>query len=373
MHPLLRQKSHVVSRAETCALIDRLANNLINISDDTGEFILKLEDGREIDTKGWAGWEWTHGIGLYGLLKYHGLTRDETAKQIIDTWFADRLAEGTPTKNINTVAPFLTLAHLYESERRADWLPYLEEWAEWVMYTMPRTQEGGLQHIVYNKVNNEQMWDDTLMMSVLPLAKIGLVLDRPHYIEEAKFQFLTHIQYLMDPKSGLWFHGWTFEGNHNFADALWARGNAWITIAIPEFIDMLKLPQGDPIRKHLVSTLQRQAAALKETQDPQTGMWHTILDDPSSYVEASATAGFAYGLLKAVRLRYLDESYAPVAEAAVAAVIENISDDGELQNVSFGTPMGDTLDFYKQIPRTSMPYGQAMAMLCLSEYLRTYI
>ena len=57
----------------------------------------------------------------------------------------------------------------------------------------------------------------------------------------------------------------------------------------------------------------------------------------------------------------------------MAAVIENISDDGELQNVSFGTPMGDTLDFYKQIPRTSMPYGQAMAMLCLSEYLRTYI
>jgi len=373
MDPLLRQKDHFVSRAGVCELIDRLTVNLINIKDETGEFILKLEDGREIDTKGWAGWEWTHGIGLYGLLKYYEQTRNQMAKTVIDEWFADRLAEGTPTKNINTMAPFLTLACLYEQQGNMAWRPYLEEWAEWVMYTMPRTQAGGLQHIVYNKLNREQMWDDTLMMTVLPLAKIGLVLDRPEYVEEAKFQFLTHIQYLMDTRTGLWFHGWTFEGNHNFADALWARGNSWVTIAIPEFIDMLGLKADDPVRQHLLSTLQRQAAALAQMQDSQSGMWHTLLDDPDSYVEASATAGIAYGLLKAVRLRYLDASFAPVAEKAVRAVVDNINPKGELLNVSFGTPMGHDLDFYKQIPRTSMPYGQAMAMLCLSEYLRTYI
>ena len=54
-------------------------------------------------------------------------------------------------------------------------------------------------------------------------------------------------------------------------------------------------------------------------------------------------------------------------------VIDNINPEGELLNVSFGTAMGHDFDFYKQIARTSMPYGQAMAMLCLSEYLRTYI
>ena len=40
-----------------------------------------------------------------------------------------------------------------------------------------------MQHIIFNDENHQQMWDDTLMMSVLPLAKIGLVLDRPHYVE----------------------------------------------------------------------------------------------------------------------------------------------------------------------------------------------
>lgn len=40
--------------------------------------------------------------------------------------------------------------------------------------------------------------------------------------------------------------------------------------------------------------------------------------------------------------------------------------------MSFGTGMGSDLDFYRRIPLTSMPYGQAMAILCLAEYLRTY-
>ncbi|WP_339718358.1 glycoside hydrolase family 88/105 protein [Marinomonas primoryensis] len=372
MHELLREKKHVVSRNQVVETIDLLTHNLINIEDTTGDFLLRLEDGRVIDTKGWAGWEWTHGIGLYGLFKYWQITNNPDTLKIIHDWFDQRLSEGTPTKNINTVAPFLTLACLHERTPKESWIPYLEEWAEWVMYEMPRVQEGGLQHIVYNSVNHNQMWDDTLMMSVLPLAKIGKLLNKPDYVEEAKYQFLTHIQYLMDTKSGLWFHGWTFEGNHNFAEALWARGNSWITIVIPEFIELLDLAENDPIRRFLLSVLERQVKALSELQHCD-GLWHTLLDDSSSYLEASASAGFAYGILKAVRKRYLSKDYLPVAEKAIQAVCNNIDDQGELQNTSFGTAMGEDLAYYKNIKITSMPYGQAMAILCLSEYLRRYI
>lgn len=372
LHPLLQQKKHIVTRDEVVRLIGRLTDNLVNIEDTTGEFLLRLEDGRVIDTKGWAGWEWTHGIGLYGLFKYYQLTSDPKAMAVIRDWFEARLAEGTPTKNINTVCPFLTLACLHELTPNHAWVPYLDTWAEWVMHEMPRTREGGLQHIVYNNVNDQQMWDDTLMMSVLPLAKIGMLLGRPQYVEEAKYQFLIHTQYLADRETGLWFHGWTFDGNHNFAKALWARGNSWITIAIPEFIELVGLPEGDALRKHLISTLKRQAATLARHQDA-SGLWHTLIDDEGSYLEASATAGFAYGLMKAVRKRYIGPDYLPVAEKAVRGVIGNISEDGELQQVSFGTAMGSDLDFYRNIALTSMPYGQAMAILCLSEYLRSYI
>ena len=216
------------------------------------------------------------------------------------------------------------------------------------------------------------MWDDTLMMSVLPLAKIGLLFDRPHYVEEAKRQFLVHIKYLADRKTGLWFHGWTFLERHHFAEALWARGNCWVTIAIPEILDMLDLPEGDAFRTFLLDALAAQVRTLAEHQD-ESGLWHTLIVDPSSYLEASATAGFAYGILKAVRKRYLPAEYEQVAIRAIRAVLANIDETGELQQVSFGTAMGDTMQFYKDIPLTSMPYGQSLAICALAEFMRTYI
>ena len=364
--------AHDIAYSTIRTSIDKLINNLVNITDDSGEFLLKLDDGRIIDTKGWNDWEWTHGIGLYGLMKYWDITGDDSAKVIIEDWFKNRFAAGTPTKNVNTMSPFLTLAYMQERSGNRSYLPYLDVWAEWIMDGIPRTEENGIQHIVFNSVNYQQMWDDTLMMSVLPLAKIGLLLDRPHYVEEAKRQFMLHIKYLADRKTGLWFHGWTFDGRHNFADALWARGNCWVTIAIPEFIELLDLPADDGLRMFLLETLEAQVKALVKTQH-KDGLWHTLLDDPDSYLEASAAAGFAYGILKAVRKGYLDSKYENCAIKAIKAVLANVDDSGELQQVSFGTPVFDDLQGYRDIPLTSMPYGQSMAILAFVEFMNRYI
>jgi unsaturated rhamnogalacturonyl hydrolase len=159
-------------------------------------------------------------------------------------------------------------------------------------------------------MHKNQLWDDTLMMSVIPLTRIGILLDRPHYIQEALYQFLLHIQYLVDTDTGLWYHGWEFtpsnpksKGN-NFAKALWARGNCWITVSIPIFLEVMgeRLPENDPIRKFLISTYRRQIDALIPLQDKKSGLWHTLLVDPSSYVETSASAGFAAGILAGIRM-----------------------------------------------------------------------
>jgi unsaturated rhamnogalacturonyl hydrolase len=93
-------------------------------------------------------------------------------------------------KNVNTMSPLLTAAYLH-GKGLDDYMAHLDAWAEWVMYEMPRTEEQGLQHITYLVDNYQQLWDDTLMMTVLPLTKIGLVLQRKEYIEEAKRQFLV--------------------------------------------------------------------------------------------------------------------------------------------------------------------------------------
>lgn len=211
------------------------------------------------------------------------------------------------------------------------------------------------------------------MMSVLPLAKIGVLLDRPEYIEEAKRQFLIHIKYLVDIRTGLFYHGWTFLERHHFGQALWARGNSWITIAVPEFIELLDLRPGDHLREFLVSTLEQQVAALKRFQDEKNGLWHTLVDDPTSYVEVSGSAGFAFGILKGVRLKYLPREYQEVGLRGLEAVVNNVDEKGSVQNVSFGTPMGDSKDFYRRIKLTSMPYGQAMTLLCVVERMRQFL
>lgn len=279
------------------------------------------------------------------------------------------------------MSPFLTLAYLYEKTGEQTYLPWLDSWAEWAMHDLERTPCDGMQHVTYLTPNTNELWDDTLMMTVMPLAKIGKILNRSAYIEEAKKQFLIHITYLFDPTTGLFFHGWKFDESapggvgHNFARARWARGNSWLTMVIPDFIELLDLPEGDFLRAHLLNVLEAQCKALKRLQDPN-GLWRTLLDVPESegsYVESSATAGFAYGILKAVRKRYIGKEYEEMGLKAVKAVLGKISPEGELLDTSFGTGMGDNLQHYIDIERTSMPFGQAMAMSCLVEYLRVFI
>lgn len=350
--------------------IDLLIENLTTIKDSSGEFILDF-DGLKVDDKSWTIWNWPQGVGLYGIYKNYQITKNPAALKVVTDWFEARMEEGAPPKNVNTMAPLLTMAYLYEDTQDTRYIPYLEQWAEWVMHDMPRTKENGLQHATYGPENKNQLWDDTLMMTVLPLAKIGKLFNRPEYLEEARYQFLIHIKYLMDKKTGLWYHGWTFEGNHNYAEAFWARGNCWLTIAIPEIIEILELSKEDALSKFLLETLEAQVKALAEYQ-ADSGLWHTLIDDPTSYEESSAAAGFAYGILKAVHKNYLPKKYEKVAYQAIEGLLAQIDENGTVQNVSVGTGMGDSLDFYKNIGITAMPYGQSLTVLCLTELLVSY-
>jgi unsaturated rhamnogalacturonyl hydrolase len=126
---------------------------------------------------------------------------------------------------------------------------------------------------------------------------------RADWIDEAQYQYLVHIRYLADRETGLFFHGWSFEGRHNYARARWARGNAWVTVAIPELFAIAP-PKDGVLRRCLIEVLGAQVKALARYQNDE-GMFHTLLDNPASPVEASATAGFGYGVLAGCRLGLL--------------------------------------------------------------------
>ena len=272
---------------------------------------------------------------------------------------------GFPALNVNTVTPFLTMSYVGEYLGSEKYLAPCRESAAWIMAHFPRTREGGFQHMTSDTLNDQELWDDTLFMTVLFLANMGRIEGKREYIEEAQYQFLLHAKYLADRETGLWYHGWTFNGRHNFAGAFWGRGNCWITIAIPEFLGMVDCAPA--VRRMLTELLRAQVESLVKYQD-ESGMWHTVIDDRDSYVETSASCGFAYGILRGVHAGLLDKRYAEAAMKALDPILGYIADDGVVNQVSYGTPMGrESKDFYKKIPIQPMPYGQALAMLLLIE------
>lgn len=312
-------------------------------------------------------WEWPQGVGLFGFWKMFEKSENPKYLEILIRYYKEQFEVGLPTKNVNTTAPLLALAYLYEYTKNEEYKEVCVEWANWLVDELPKTKEGGFQHLTSDTLNKEELWVDTLFMTVLFLAKMGTILDKQEWIEEAKYQFLLHTKYLTDKKTGLWYHGWIFDGGHNFSEALWGRGNSWITVAIPEFLEMI--PCEPSIKRFLTETLRRQVEAMKEYQDI-SGMWHTLLDDPTSYVEASATCGIAYGILKAVKMGLIDKEYLECGNKAIIPILYLIDEKGYLGQVSYGTYMGrESKDYYKQVEIRTMPYGQAMAMLFLHETL----
>ncbi len=347
-----------INKQDVVALIDKVSDRMKSISNTSVDEVCTIGI---IDINNW---EWAQGVGLYGMYMYYKNTNDSKTLQWIIDWVDSNIEKGLPERNINTTAPMLTVAALAYEENQTKYIELCKDWAEWVVNSLPKTKFGGFQHIVSDDENYMQLWDDTLFMTVLFLTRMGVYTNNSSYIEECEHQFLLHTQYLQDTKTGLWYHGWTFDGNHNFADALWGRGNCWITAFVPEFIEIVGSKLS--IKKTLTDVLVAQVESLVKYQN-ENGLWHTLLDDENSYLEVSATAGFAYGMLKAIRMSLLDAEYKSVAVKAAMAVIENIDEDGTVLNVSYGTGMGKILQDYRDIPICPMTYGQSMVAMMLVE------
>jgi unsaturated rhamnogalacturonyl hydrolase len=311
-------------------------------------------------------WDWSQGVGLFSLYLYYKETQNRDVFTYLTDWFDSRIREGLPPKNVNTMCPLLTLSYLYEETRNPEYLRICEEWASYSADEMPRTPEFGITHETIDNANEGELWDDTLYMTALFMGRMGILLAKDHYVQESIRQFLVHLKYLTDKKTGLFFHGWSFREGHNFAEALWGRGNAWYTAGLVDYLDIVKVPLG--VEVFLLSSLERQIQKLTELQRPN-GMWTTLLNDPTSYEETSATAGFAYGILKAVRKGYISEVYKEVGLKALQAVMNKVDAKGAVHGVSYGTRMGRTLQFYREIPICPMPYGQSMTLLMLVESL----
>jgi unsaturated rhamnogalacturonyl hydrolase len=128
------------------------------------------------------------------------------------------------------------------------------------------------------------------------------------------------------------------------------------------------LPKKDPQYKQLQAIARRLGHGLESTQDAD-GLWHTVLDDPKSYAECSATAMFVYGILKLSRLNAWPHSADARAAKAWKAINQRYVQDGVVGGVSAGTgPRGR--EAYNRIAVGTETWGTGAYLLAASEIER---
>ncbi|MDO4294874.1 MAG: glycoside hydrolase family 88 protein [bacterium] len=368
----------VVDKKELIKKLDLVIDKLMNLDGPANEDELK-EGGEAIGffkrDFGISEWDWPQGVGLYGLLKVMKSLNREDYKEFLCNWFKNNIEQGLPSRNINTTTPLLTLVELNESVQDKEFEKLCMNWAEWLMRCLPRTEERGFQHVTSAngdrqgvRLNENEMWIDTLFMTVLFLNRMGQKYQRQEWIDESIHQVLMHIKYLYDKESGLFYHGWTFNERNNFGAIFWCRGNSWFTAGILEYIEMFHGSMNAGVKEYVIDTYKAQVRALKKLQS-KSGLWHTVLNDASSYEEVSGSAAIAAGILKGIKLGILDDSYLECANRAVAAIMKNVAEDGTVLNVSGGTGMGYDADHYKNILIAPMAYGQSLTILAFAEAL----
>lgn len=359
--------------------LDLVIDKLTNLDGPENEEELAANGGESIGyfkrDFGIREWDWPQGVGLYGLIKVMKCLNRKQYREFLYQWFKDNLEQGLGSRNINTTAPLLTLVELNEYYKEEEFERLCLDWADWLMTCLPRTEERGFQHVTSSngdrlgvRLNENEMWIDTLFMTVLFLNKMGHNYNRRDWIDESIHQVLIHMKYLCDKKTGLFYHGWTFNGRHNFGGIFWCRGNSWFTAGILEFIDMFEGKMNAGVKEIIVDTYKAQVKEMRKLQS-DSGLWHTILDDPTSYEEVSGSAAIAAGILKGIQMGILSDEYLECADKAVLAVMDNISPDGTVLHVSGGTGMGNDREHYKNILIAPMAYGQSLTILALVKAL----
>ena len=198
----------------------------------------------------------------------------------------------------------------------------------------PRTSEGGFWH---KQIYPQQMWLDGLYMAGPFYAEYARTFGEPAAFDDVAKQFLLVARHTRDARTGLMYHGWDAAKTQKWADTatglsanFWGRAVGWYMVAAVEVLDYL--PKSHPDRATIIATLGDVAEAVARVQDPVTGLWWQVLDEPNragNYLEASASSMFVYALAKAARLGYVDARFRATATRGFDGLVRHLVKPGE--------------------------------------------
>lgn len=231
----------------------------------------------------------------------------------------------------------------------------IERYIDHVYKKQYRLADGTLARI---RPHYNTVWLDDMYMGIPCLAWYGKLMEKQGktteaaaFYDEAVKQIRLFREKMWIPNAtaggGLFRHGWVEEMNpHPFFP--WGRANGWAVLTMCEVLDVL--PANHPGRDEVLTLLRSHIAGLCSVQD-KTGFWHQLLNDPSTYLETSATAIYAYCIAHAICEGWIDAlAYGAQASLAWNAVATQVNAKGHVENTCVGSGMGFDPAFYAYRP-----------------------
>lgn len=308
-------------------------------------------------------WDWPGGVAFYGVAEAYEATGNKRYRTLLQAWVDEKLEDGLPKLSVNGVSIGHALISLYKATDNEKYLEVAIQMAEYLKNDAVRFADGVFQHTVNSESYNfpEQAWVDTMMMAGYFLVRMGHLLDRADYLEDGLKQYHGHEHFLQDPVSNLYYHGWDHIAQNHMSSIFWARGNSWAALTMAKALPHIAVQH--PSFMIIEGSMRDQLSTLVRLQ-AENGLWHTVLNDETSYHETSGSAGIATGLFAFGTL------YNKYIQRSIEGILSQITEDGSVMNVSAGTAVMNDQQGYRDVAHKRVQgWGQGLTLAFLAELL----
>lgn len=319
-------------------------------------------------------WDWSQGVGLYGISRMYDRTRDEAYLCFLRDWFRQHagLRQFGSVNYVclaNSALMLLKLEKELPEQEAVLYRSICEEFADWCLNKALLTANGGFAH-VWGKGGlddyKNQLWIDTVFMAGIFMIDYGLHAGRPELVEEGIRQYEIHAGCLYNPETGLFYHGY-HSLHYKQLGEHWGRGNGWMAAALAE---LLRLLQGTRYDTGMFSSMFLSFMESAYRLRNEDGMLNTVLNLKSSYTETTATALFGYAALLGAELGILPETIKEWGHQASQQVLRRITLLGEVEGASGGTDCQE-LEGYLHIPFIQSLYTYGTVLMVLAAELHS--
>jgi unsaturated rhamnogalacturonyl hydrolase len=313
-------------------------------------------------------WDWGEAVAMEGLLRLYRLNRDPKIGAFLQRMIHGWMQHSSDPWYPDHVGPGRVLLDMWRTNGDEHLLAYAVRLGEFLT-ALPRSSLGAYYHRCDLPDLAAFVAVDCIQTDGPFLAALAEATGDARWHDAAVDHLLGHVAVLQDEKSGLFAHAWDVSGTRS-GPLHWGRGNGWAILGLVDTLDLL--PSGHRSRGRILESLTQLAGTLAKLQDRSSGLWHTVLDQPGTGLEISASLMFTAAFLLAVARGMLPSSFGEIAKSAWAGCGSRVSPEGIVQGVSARTPPRRDPMAYDAIPTGgAWPWGQGPYLIAASRYLES--